>query len=89
MGSTCNQVEDSEPIILIFDCISYGRQEIKTTKTLKLSQVKRELASRLGIPPEDIKEIKYMYEPLDQNRKIKELGLLSGCVLLVKFKEKS
>ena len=79
--------DDGEPIVLVFDCISLGTHEIQTTDGTKLKKVVKRLSKRINTPMSQIKNVQYSYNPLDQNRTIRELGLKSGSVLQVKFNE--
>ena len=77
--------DEGKPILLVFDCISFGKHEITTMDGLKLKRVLEELSRRIGIPQSKIKEILYKYEPLDKHKTIKDLNLPPGAVLTVKF----
>ena len=75
------------PILLVFDCISLGTHEIQTTDQVKLKKVLERLSKRINTPLSKIGDVKYNYSPLDKNRKISELGLRSGAVIQVNFKD--
>ena len=78
--------EEGEPIILVFDCISFGKHEIKTCDGVKLKRALDILSKRINIPSSKIKTVLYQYTELNKNTLIKYLGLSSGAVLTVKFK---
>ena len=82
MGNT----DSGNPIVLVFDCVSLGTHEIQTTDGLKLKDVLKRLSKRINTSVSKIGDVKYNYSPLDKNRTISELGLKSGSVMLVNFK---
>ena len=84
MGN-CGCGSDGKPILLIFDCISFGTHEIYTMDGLKLKKAVEELSKRIRVPLSKITEVLYKYDPLNISKKIKDLNLPSGAVLSVKF----
>ena len=79
--------ESGNEVMLVLDCISYGKHEIQIRDGVKLKKIIQKLASRINVPVSKIREVLYNYSPLDKNRTISELGLKSGSVLLVKFND--
>ena len=78
--------DEGYPITLVFDCISLGIHEIKTKDGLRLKRILENLSKIIQIPTSKIGNVLYLYEALDKNKTIKELGLASGSVLIVKLK---
>ncbi len=79
--------DNGNPILLVFDCISLGTHEIQTTDGVKLKNVLKRLSKRVNTPISKIGDVKYNYSPLNKNAKIYELGLKSGAVIQVNFKD--
>ena len=79
--------DNGNPILLVFDCISLGTHEIQTTDGVKLKNVLKRLSKRINTPISKIGDVKYNYSPLNKNEKIYELGLKSGAVIQVNFKD--
>ena len=79
----CYQGEKTK---LVFDCVSYGKIEIKIGDLLKLKNAINRLSRIINVPISKMNEFLYNYEHLDTNRTIKELELKDGAVILVKFK---
>ena len=77
---------EGAPITLVFDCISLGTHEIETKDLVRLKRVIEELSKIIKIPSSKIKNVLYQYQILDKHRTIKEMGLPSGAVLMVKLK---
>ena len=77
---------EGNPITLVFDCISFGTHEIETKDLVRLKRVLKELSKIIKIPTSKIKNVLYQYQILDKRRTIKEMGLPSGAVLMVKLK---
>ena len=77
--------DDGKPILLVFDCLSYGTHEITTMDGLKLKKPLEELSRRIGIPENKIGDVKYKYATLDKLSKIRKLNLPTGAVLSVKI----
>ena len=84
MGVCC--VEEGEPTTLVFDCISFGKHEIEINDGLKLKNALGLLSKRINVSTSRMSEVYYDYNNLDKNKKIKELNLPPGSVLMVKFK---
>ena len=78
--------DEGNPITLVFDCISLGKQEIVTKDGLRLNRVLETLSKIIRIPTSKIGNILYYYEVLDKKKTIKQLELKSGDVLFVKLK---
>ena len=76
--------DDGKPILLVFDCVD-GVHEIYTMDGVKLKKPIEELARIKRIPLSKIAEVSYKYEPLNKNKKIRDLDLPSGAVLSVKI----
>ena len=79
--------DEGNPIVLVFDCISLGTHEIQTGDEVKLKDVLKRLSKIINTPVSKIDKVLYNYSPLDKNQKIKDLGIPSGGVLQVKFKD--
>ena len=77
--------DEGKPILLVFDCISFGTHEIKTMDGLKLKNVVDELAKRINVPSRYIGDILYKYDTLDKYKKIRDLNIPYGAILIVKF----
>ena len=75
-----------EQTLLVFDCVSYGKNKIYIGDLLKLKNAINRLSRIINVPISKMNEFLYNYEPLDTNRTIKELGLKDGANILVKFK---
>ena len=78
--------DEGQPIKLVFDCISYGKNEINTGDELKLKSALNKLSKIINVPTSDMIQVLYNYELLDINRTVKELGLPNGAVITVKFR---
>ena len=76
-----------QPIMLVFDCIAKGKHEINTTDGLTLNSVLKTLSRRINTPLYQIGDVSYNYTPLNKGATIRNLGLRSGAVLSVKFKD--
>ena len=79
--------DHGNPIMLVFDCISLGKHEIQTYDGYKLKTVLKTLSKRINTPVSKIASVNYNYSPLNNNSTISQLGLNSGAVLQVKFKD--
>ena len=80
--------EEGNPIVLVFDAVQKGKHEINTLDGIRLKKILNILSKRIDTPVSDITNILYNYNTLDLNRTASQLGLPSGAVILVKFKEK-
>ena len=78
--------DEGNPIVLVFDCISFGKHEIKTKDGLRLQSAIDVLARRIQIPSSKIDNVFYSYEILDKRRIIRDFNLPSGAVLTIKLK---
>ena len=76
---------EGDPIYLTFDCRSYGTHGINTKDGIQLRKVIEELSKRIRVPRRKISSVLYNYEALNTDRKIKDLKLPPGAVLLVKI----
>ena len=77
--------DEGKPILLVFDCMSFGTHEIFTKDGVKLKKPLEELSRRIRLPQSRIGGVLYNYELLNKNRKIRELNLPTGAVLTVKI----
>ena len=77
--------DEGKPILLVFDCMSYGTHEIVTKDGVKLKQPLEELSRRIRVRQSRIGDVLYKYEPLNKHRKIRELNLPTGAVITVKI----
>ena len=77
--------DEGRPILLIFDCNTYGTHEISTMDGLKLKIVLEELCRRIRIPTSNIKDVLYKNNSLSKQTKIRNLNLPAGAVLTVKI----
>ena len=78
---------EGKPIVLVFDCISYGKHEINCMDGLTLKKVLGELSRRIRLPQSKIVDVQYRYESLNKAKKIRELNLPNWAVLLVKLSD--
>ena len=69
---------EGKPIVLVFDCISYGKHEINCMDGLTLKKVLGELSRRIRLPQSKIVDVQYRYESLNKAKKIRELNLPLG-----------
>ena len=77
--------DEGKPILLVFDCMSFGTHEIVAKDGEKLKKPLEELSRRIRLPQSKIGGVLYNYELLNRNRKIRELNLPTGAVLTVKI----
>ena len=77
--------DEGKPILLVFDCLSFGTHEITTMDGLRLKKVLGELSRRIRVPESRIGDVLYKYSPLDKSSKIKDLHIPTGSVLNVKI----
>ena len=76
------------PIVLIYESIGKGKEEISTYDRLKLKKSVKEAAKRLGIPMDDINEVTYNYNALNLESTASDNNIPNGGVLTIKLKSR-
>ena len=74
------------PMTLSFDCSSGGVRDVKCYDTDLLSKLVKAYCGKTNIDYNSIQEVSYNYNKLDLSKHVNELGLESGCVILIKLK---
>ena len=88
MGNNCCSPNNKgELMVLVFDCRSLGKFDIQCYDLDKLKKVIKDMCTRANISYDIISGIQYKYRTLDQNATVRELGIPSGGVLLVLYKD--
>ena len=87
MGNCGSSNNKGEFIVLVFDCRSLGKFDIQCYDLDKLKKVIKDMCKISNISYDSISGVQYKYATLDQNATVRELGIPSGGVLLVLFKD--
>ena len=74
------------PILLVYECVGRGKEEISTYEKLSLKKSLKVAAKRLGIDLNNINEVTYNYSPLDLNSNALQNNIPNGGVLTIKIK---
>ena len=87
MGNCCSSNDKGEYMTLAFDCRSEGKFDVPCYDLDKLKGVVKCMCLKANISYDAISRVQYKYKILDQKKTIRELGLPSGGVLNVLFKD--
>ena len=74
------------PIVLIYDCVGKGKEEVSTYDRIKLKISLKTAAKRMGIPMQNINEVQYNYNALNLESTALENNIPNGGVLTIKIK---
>ena len=74
------------PILLVYECVGRGREEIATYENINLKTSLKKAAKRLGIPLSAINEVTYNYNSLSLNSTALDNNIPNGGVLTIKLK---
>ena len=74
------------PILLVYECIGRGREEIATYDKIKIKTSLKKAAKRMGIPLSNINEVTYNYSAVSLNSSALYNNIPNGGVLTIKLK---
>ena len=74
------------PMTLSFDCSSFGIRDIECYDEDSLKKLVKAYCKHANINYNDVQEVSYNYNKIDTSKKVKELGIASGSVILIKLK---
>ena len=75
-----------EPILLVYECIGFGKEEVPTYNKLNLKDSLKKAAKRLRIPLSNINEVTYNYNAVNVNSSALDNNIPNGGVLTIKLK---
>ena len=85
MGVSCGE-ERGRRLILVYECIGKGKEEISTYENVELKQSLKLAMKKMRITFPEIQQVSYSYAALNIDNTIQQLNIPDGGVLTIHLK---